>query len=230
MPIKALGNSLWGALYSITCALFLLFFVFLFYTLTGNRFFPLDLHRSSGNSFLVAMRLFLLILPLILVSFPFFINQRFPVRGIFRYFFYPLCAALGLFITLLFIAILEFLRLRGELGFSLPAGAMLPFSKVPMGALVLDLRLPDASGHSTRLVVEWFSRFSDGTISLWSRAVVLGFSLKASLVIFAILWTPAVCWFKRRLPQSLAYQSVASFALASASVLSAYSGLTRLFG
>lgn len=176
------------------------------------------------------MRLFLLCLPFILVSFPFFINQRFPVRGIFRYFFYPLCAVLGMFLALLFIAILEFLRLRGELGFSLPAGATLPFSKVPLGVLALDLRLPDASGHSTRLMVEWVSRFSDGTISLWSRAVVLGLSLKATLVVFAMVWTPAVCWAKRKLPQSLAYQSVSSFALAAVSVLSAYAGLTRLFG
>ncbi|MBN8215339.1 MAG: hypothetical protein J0L75_01805 [Spirochaetes bacterium] len=45
-------------------------------------------------------------------------------------------------------------------------------------------------------------------------------------MLFTMLWTPAVTWLKRHLPQSVPYQVVASFSLAAASVTATYLGLS----
>lgn len=181
---------------------------------------------DTGATYLLSLRLLVFILPFVLVSYPFFINQRFPVRGPFRFFYYPLVSLMGCFIALFFLFALEFMKVRAQISFALPTDGALPFSKLPWGRLVLELRLPDAGGHAPEVVFSWFGRFSDACTAYWARRSASGSSIKVVLVLFTMLWTPAVTWLKRHLPQSVPYQVVASFSLASASVSAAYLGLS----
>lgn len=213
MPLKALENSLWGALAAFLLAILVAAIIGFFVYLSGSRtaLTPLSAGGPTGICFL-SLRALVFLTPFILISFPFWIDERFPVRGVFRFFFYPMVAAIALLLALFLLGAGEFLRIRLEVLWNAGPGAALPWSRAPLPILTLDLLLPDPG--SRPLTFTMLSRLSDRLLKIYLSAKVWGLNPKVWVLSFAALYTPLMVFVMRALPQGRAYQYTAAFAMA----------------
>lgn len=213
MPVKALENSLWGALAAFLLAILVAAIIGFFIYLSGSRtaLSPLSAPGAAGIWFL-ALRALVFLTPFILISFPFWIDERFPVRGLFRFFFYPMVAAVAVLIALFLLGAGEFLRIKLEVMWNAGPGAPLPWSRAPLPILTLDLLLPDPGNRPLTLAV--VSRLSDRLLKIYLSAKVWGLSPKVWVISFSALYTPLMVFVMRALPQGRAYQYTAAFAMA----------------
>lgn len=228
MPIKALENSLWGALLAFLAGLAVLACIGVFLHFSGTRTAGFQWIPSSiGGIWFLILRSLVFITPFILLVYPFWIDERFAVRGTFRFFFYPMVSLFGVLCALVLVGAVLLAVTRLEVALHLPPGHPLPWASAPLPELRLNLSL-SLGEAAAPLPVPFFEQLSSRLLAVSAKPVFLGLNPKWWILIFAALYTPLVVWLMRSLPSGRAYQFTAAFASSWTLVAVAYGLFLKL--